>query len=225
MNGLAARLETGRWQEHVEKIAERARDNDIDASALVAMGDDSADALLAFFPRAVQADHRAALVQAIESASALIDPVFDCDQNHTRLSGAPAGRAQRAARRRLSVVGVGVAQYQDGREKKRRRSGAGTRRRIHVRGACRISRRHPSLHQGIYAIAAKTLGRAQALKTERGLIDFSDMEQLTLARRGQSARARMPAKTNSTCCWSTNSRTPIPCSLHCSSNSRAWRSG
>jgi hypothetical protein len=32
----------------------------------------------------------------------------------------------------------------------------------------------------VYAIAAQTLDRFQTLKTERGLIDFTDMEQLAL---------------------------------------------
>jgi ATP-dependent helicase/nuclease subunit A len=68
-----------------------------------------------------------------------------------------------------------------------------------VRAAAAVYERHPRFHADIrdyienaYAIAAQTLERFQAIKTERGLIDFSDMEQLTLrALDDDTVRARL----------------------------------
>ena len=77
MNGLAARLSAGRWQDQVLKIADRARDNDIDGAALIAMGTASADALLAYFPKAQAGNHRAEFARAIDAARVNIDPALD----------------------------------------------------------------------------------------------------------------------------------------------------
>ena len=181
MNALAARLETGRWQEHVEKIAERARDNDIDGDALRAMGTDSARALLEFFPprsarrpsRGVAAGDR---LRARDDRSGV-----RLDQDHARISRAVADREQRAARRRLSVVRLGVAEHEGGRRKKatRRRRGCARRRRC-TRCIPIFTPTCTATSKASTQSPRKTLGRSQALKTERGLIDFSDMEQLTL---------------------------------------------
>jgi ATP-dependent helicase/nuclease subunit A len=180
MNALAARLETGRWQEHVEKIAQRARDNDIDGDALRAMGTDSARALLEFFPRIRQGDHCAALLQAVDSARAMIDPVFDPTKT-TREYLDRLQTASNALRGEDCPWSVWVSLSTKSAAKKSEAEAA------RVRAAAALYEVHPDFHadvygyvEGIYAIAAKTLGRSQALKTERGLIDFSDMEQLTL---------------------------------------------
>jgi hypothetical protein len=77
MNGLAARLSAGRWQDQVGRIADRARDNDIDVAALIGMGSASADALLAYFPKPQIGNHRAAFARAIVDARADIDASLD----------------------------------------------------------------------------------------------------------------------------------------------------
>src|SRR5262249_55573867 len=77
MNGLAARLSVERWQKAVRDVADRARDNDVAPDALIAMGRDSADALLAFFPRPQRGDQRGALLKAIDAARGGIDLRID----------------------------------------------------------------------------------------------------------------------------------------------------
>ena len=81
MNALAARLELDRWQAAVKRIVDLARDNDLDASALVAMGRENADALLAFFPEPVEDDLSPTLEEAVEHAVTHID--LDGDSTKT----------------------------------------------------------------------------------------------------------------------------------------------
>ena len=180
MNGLAARLGTGRWQEHVEKIAERARDNDVTGAALAAMGGHSVDSLLAFFPRPQPGDHGAALLGAIDSAREMIDPIFDSTKT-TREYLERLQSAGNALRGEDCPWSIWVSLSTKAAAKKSEGEAA------RVRAAALKYECHPVFHddirryiEGVYAIAAKTLGRFQTLKTERGLIDFSDMEQLTL---------------------------------------------
>ena len=59
----------------------------------------------------------------------------------------------------------------------RRRGAPGGRA---LRDTCRLSPRHSRLHRGRVRYRARALERFQAIKRDRGLIDFTDMEQLTL---------------------------------------------
>ena len=93
MNGLAARLSAGRWQDQVLKIADRARDNDIDGAALIAMGTASADALLAYFPKPQTGNHRAEFARAIDAARVEHRSVARFHQDDARLPRTTADRA------------------------------------------------------------------------------------------------------------------------------------
>ncbi|HET6471146.1 MAG TPA: UvrD-helicase domain-containing protein [Pseudomonadales bacterium] len=181
MNALGRRMSITRgWQKQVEDIVNRARDNDIAVDSLVAMGADSADRLLAFFPRPRAGEHRAAFANAIETALAAIDPSFD----------STAGTAKyldrlRDARLALAHEDCPWATWISlGKAKATKKSEEHAAR---VREAAMRYEVHPEFQGDIrryielvHSIAARTLGRFQKLKTERGLIDFADMEQLAL---------------------------------------------
>ena len=80
MNLRATRLDliddrSGRsWQDHVKKIADQARSNDIDVGVLAAMGQESADRFLGHFPEPTCDEQAAAaLIAATREAIASID--------------------------------------------------------------------------------------------------------------------------------------------------------
>jgi ATP-dependent exoDNAse (exonuclease V) beta subunit len=181
MNELSQRLSIPRgWQKNVKDIVDRARDNDIAAAALVAMGVTSADRLLAYFPPARLGDHRAALVRAIETALAEIDPTFDATVGTAKyLDRLRDARFQ--LRREDCAWSAWISLSRAKATKKSEPQAA------RVREAAMRYEVHPEFRSDIrryieliHSIAARALGRFQVLKTERGLIDFTDMEQLTL---------------------------------------------
>src|SRR5262245_11371722 len=68
MNRLAARLGIATWQTDVKRVADRARENAVGPTALMAMGTTSADTLLAFFPTPKRGDHLKVLLRTIDDA-------------------------------------------------------------------------------------------------------------------------------------------------------------
>ena len=180
MNGLAARLSVGVWQDDVKRIADRARDNDVAADALITMGRESADALLAFFPAVERGDHRASLLGAIDAARAGIDPLFDTTKG-TREFLDTLRDASYLLRHEdcawslwMSLAKAAATKKSDG--------WAATVRTAALRYTV-AAEFHADIRayvERVYAIAARTLARFLVLKTERGLIDFTDMEQLML---------------------------------------------
>ena len=180
MNALAARLSIERWQDDVKRVADRARDNDIAAAQLTAMGAESADSLLAFFPLPVDADHKGALLRAVDAARRTIDVTTD-----TTKGTAGYLEALQSARFLLQHEDCGWSLwFALSKAKATKKSDA---QAAAVRAAAQRYEQHADFHRDIrryiercYTIAAATLERFQALKTQRGLIDFSDMERLTL---------------------------------------------
>jgi ATP-dependent exoDNAse (exonuclease V) beta subunit len=181
MNALTQRMSIARgWQKNVKDIVDRARDNDIATDALVAMGAASADRLLAFFPKVRTGNHRAALVQAIETALVEIDPTFDSTVGTAKyLERLRDARFQMQREDCPWSVWISL-----GRAKATKKSEPQAAR---VREAAMRYEIDPDFRtdirryiESVHSIAARALGRFQALKTERGLIDFTDMEQLTL---------------------------------------------
>jgi len=179
MNALAVRLSSGDWRADVKRIADRARDNDATPQALTVMGRDSADSLLDFFPAAAQTDHRATLVRAIEDACAVIDTTADTTaltRDYLELLNSARYLLQRDCAWslwfKLSKAKPGAKN--DGHAAAVRQAALGYETHPEFRADIR------NYIERVFSIAAATLGRFQALKTERGLIDFTDMEQLTL---------------------------------------------
>ncbi len=169
------------WQDHVRRIAQEARSNDIDPADLPGMGRESADRLLGYFPEATcGAEASEALLAAVENAIADIDLVTDTTKGThkyvARLRNAAAELRRDDCRWTLwiSLSKAGPT--------KRSEDAA-----IPVRAAAACYDRHADFHadirgyiNGVFAIAGETLDRFQRLKTARGLVDYPDMEQLML---------------------------------------------
>ena len=180
MNVRGARLQLGRWQGVVKKIADFARDNDLDAAALVETGRENADAVLAFFPEAAGNDRPAALSQAIQDALSGID--LDGDRTQTtrkyvaRLEGAAA---------RLDRSDCPWSVWMSLSKEKPAKASQGVAEPVWT-AASRYDA-HPRFQEdlrvyteGAFDIAARALDRFADLKQRAGLIDFGDMEQIML---------------------------------------------
>lgn len=192
MNRVAWQLEIDDWREDVKKLVDRARDNDVSADRLRAMGPASADSLLSFFSEAKNGDWDEKLVSAVRDAL----NVIDLDRDTTK------GTARYVATLRSAI-------YQLRRPPVRwslwmtlsqaQATKASEPIAARVRAAAASYEVHPRFHQDIrdyietaYESASEALARFQAIKTKRGLIDFSDMEQLTLRALDDSAvRSRL----------------------------------
>lgn len=169
------------WQDHVKTIADQARSNDIHAGALGAMGRESAGRFLDYFPEASCGEEASkALRAAGRRAVATIDLEVD-----TTKGSASYVRDLRAAVAELGRDDCPWSLWISLSKKsptKKSESAA-----IPVQTAASRYDRHSGLHadvrgyvEGVFAIAGEALARFQDIKTERGLIDYNDMEQLAL---------------------------------------------
>ena len=169
------------WQDHVRKIAEETRSNDISPSALPTMGRESADRFLSYFQEAACADEaRETLLAAVEDAIVNIDPEADVTKktrdyvNNLRRAAAEIPRDDCRWTLWISLSKWSPAKKSESRA-------------MPVRAAASSYDRHLGFHadirryiEGVFAIAGEALACFQALKTERGLVDYDDMEQLAL---------------------------------------------
>ncbi|HEX6993439.1 MAG TPA: UvrD-helicase domain-containing protein [Gammaproteobacteria bacterium] len=181
MNAVAWRLGIDDWRGDVKTIADRARENAVSPDALAAMGRRSADDMLAHFPKPEDRDWDGALFTAVQTALDEIDLDVDTT-NGTRgyyewLKGAIYGLRRPPVPWSLWIT----ASKSSARAKSDHIA-------ARVREAAAAYDRHPQLHADLreyveqsYSIAARALARFQEIKTERGLIDFGDMEQRLLA--------------------------------------------
>ena len=169
------------WQDHVRRIAQEARSNDIDPAELPAMGRESAERFLGYFPEATcGAETVEVLLAAIEEAIASIDLVSDTTRG-TRDYVAKLRSAAAELRRDDCKWTLWISLSKAGPT---RRSAAAA---IPVRAAAACYDRHADFHadirgyiEGVFAIAGESLDRFQSLKAARGLVDYPDMEQLML---------------------------------------------
>ena len=169
------------WQDHVQKIAGETRSNDIDPGTLSTMGRESADRFLAHFPGGICGEEkRKALLVAIREAIANIDLAVDptaatrkyVDQLRSAAAEIPRDDCRWALW--ISLSKWSPAKKSEGPAMK-------------VRAAASSYDSHSGFHadirgyiEGVFTIAGETLSRFQSLKTERGLVDYEDMEQLAL---------------------------------------------
>ena len=174
------RLGTG-WQDHVRRIAQEARSNDIDPAELPGMGRESAERFLGYFPEATcGAETVEALLEAIEKAIASIDLVSDTTKG-TRGYVTKLRSAAAELRRDDCQWTLWISLSKTGPTKRSMDAA------IPVRAAAACYDRHVDFHadirgyiEGVFAIAGETLDRFQKLKTARGLVDYPDMEQIAL---------------------------------------------
>ena len=212
MNLCAARLDliderSGRsWQDHVKKIVDQARSNDIAAGALATMswrqtddtnaggrsndiaagalatmGRESAERFLRHFPEATCDEQAtAALKEAIHEALGSIDLESDTTKGTAAYVDGLRDAAAMLGRDECPwTLWIGLS-----KKVPRKKSEAAA---APVRAAASCYDRHAGFHadirayvKGVFAIAGEALARFQAIKTERGLIDYEDMEQLAL---------------------------------------------
>ena len=180
MNARGARLELDPWQGAVKKIADLARDNDLEAAALAAMGRENADALLAFFPAAARDDPTPAFAAAVEHALSRID----LDRDPTKTTRNYVARLHTAAPRLRRPDCPWSVWMSLGKE---RPAKASQTLAEPVWTAASQYDTHPRFHadlrsytEGAFQVAARALERFADLKRRAGLIDFGDMEQLML---------------------------------------------
>lgn len=169
------------WQGCVKDIVDQARSNDIDASALAAMGCENADRFLDYFPESTGSEKASgALVAAIHKAIADIDLETDITKGTAKyvdaLQAAVAelGRDDCRWTRWISLSKAAPT--------KKSQPAA-----VPVQAAASLYDRNAAFQadirgyiEGVFEIAGDTLDRFQAIKSERGLIDYGDMEQLAL---------------------------------------------
>ena len=187
MNLCAARLglideRSGRsWQDHVKKISDQARSNDIAAGALATMGRESAERFLCHFPEATCDEQAtAALKEAIGEALGSIDLESDTTKGTADYVDGLRDAAAMLGRDECPwTLWIGLS-----KKVPRKKSEAAA---TPVRDAASCYDRHAGFHadirayvEGVFAIAGEALARFQDIKTERGLIDYEDMEQLAL---------------------------------------------
>ena len=169
------------WQDHVTRIAKQSRSNDIDPGAIAEMGRGSAERFLAYFPEAMAEDGaREALLAAVEGAIANIDLVSDKTSKTRDYVGRLRSAAAELPRENCRwTLWISLS--------KRAPAGRSEGPSLPVREAASCYDRHPGFHadireyiEGVFEIASGALSRFQSLKTERGLVDYEDMEQLAL---------------------------------------------
>lgn len=178
MNRFAERLGLTDWQGTVKDIADKARENDVGPDALIAMGITNADDLLAFFPDVLESDPTDDLIHAVGHG---VEALTDDGTKKT----ADYARTLRDAQARLTRVDCPWSEWM-------RLSGSDAAKANQsisneIRAIASGFEAHPAfqadLHgfvAAVFRIAAESLRRFQAIKRSRGLIDFTDMEQLTL---------------------------------------------
>ena len=196
MNLLAERLGTidfrrgTSWEDHVRKIAGEARSNDINPMALQEMGRESADRFLGYFPEPDCDDEATgALLAVAEEALASIDLVYD-DTRGTRVYVDLLQMVVAALKRDACPWWRWISLSKNLPTKKSEVAA------LPVMAAASCYDRHGGFQrdirsyiEGVFAIAGKAIDRFQELKTERGLVDYDDMEQLALRALDNSAVA------------------------------------
>ena len=179
--GLVDDRERKSWQDHVRKIVEETRSNDIDLKTLPTMGRKSAGRFLGYFPEAICGDEtQEALLTAVREAIANIDLAADATAKTReyveRLRSATAELPRDDAQ---WTLWISLSKWSPAK----RSEGPA----MLVRERASSYDRHMGFHadirgyiEGVFAIAGEVLACFQALKTERGLVDYADMEQLVL---------------------------------------------
>ena len=166
------------WQAVVKAIADKARENNLSDNALRAMGARNADDLLAFFSAPSDEDPTRALADVVTTTI--------CELPRGSYKGIDKYRAL------LEDQAADLKEPDCPWSVWMRLAGTSSLKSIadevdRVQSTASRYASHPGFHrdlrgytEGLFDIAADTLGRFQTAKRERGLIDFNDMEQLVL---------------------------------------------
>ena len=180
--GLIDPQERTSWEVDVRKIAEEVRSNDIDPAALPAMGRENADRFLDFFPQA-DCDEEATrnLRTAAERALERIDLEYDTTKGTRKYVDLLHDAVAELKARRCPFGRWISLSKKTADERRARNSRSRCKPLLPATTATRVSTATSvSYVEGVFIIAAESISRFQDLKTERGLVDYDDLEQLTL---------------------------------------------
>lgn len=184
LEAIAHRLGLDGWNNTVREIVDKARINRIDTATLRTQAIANHQAFLGFFPTPAQTDLTQDLRQEVEVAlkacRALIAQGIDT-------TGVTAGYADQleSIAHILDTGDLPWSQWV-----KLAKSSPGAKARTHAQPVKAVAEQyaaHPRLHgdiktylETLFALAADAAQAYQAIKAERGLMDFSDQEQQVL---------------------------------------------
>jgi len=178
MNGLAYRLGQEDWKKVVKDIVSTARSNNQSSEDIKGSGQDSADSLLSFFPKVSPKDLDQELYEVVESAIKFIEDGEDTTVGTKKYLASIKDFVAPIKYKNL-VWSNWVKLSKDKTTKKSLEACEAVQR------VAADFERHPRLQQdirdyceSIFEIAAKALEHFQYSKKVRGLIDFTDQEQL-----------------------------------------------
>lgn len=168
------------WKGQVREIINAARTNDIGVDLLPTLAVSSVESLLAFLPEPAAEDLDALLLEAIDTASEQISSNGD-DTKGTQ----DYLREIESAKRQLSDSTMPWSRWVA--LSKSKPTKASEAQAIPVVNVASRVESHPRLRKDIreytvavFALAAKSLAMFQQLKEERGLLDYTDLEQRTV---------------------------------------------
>ena len=188
MNVLSVRLglaERGapRWHAAVKRVVDLARENDIDSTKLRGMAEDNVAELLRFFGKTLDADPTDELRRRVAVASKMledgIDPTDTTDQTKKYRQLLVEAETSLGRHDCPWQIWMRLATRAPGKKSKVCSPP--------VQEIAVLYEHHPRFQddlrtftRAVYEIAADCMRRFKQLKTDHGLIDFADMEQLTL---------------------------------------------
>ena len=194
MNALSVRLglvDRGvpQWQSTVKYIVDIARENDIGPDELRGMAKGNADDLLAFFGEPLQTEPTDELKSRVAEAAEMPKDGTKTTETYRELLVNSSASLQRG--NCPWQVWMRLATQQGGKKS--------SPHWAPVKRAAAFYERHPRFQEelrafteGVYETAADCMSRFEQLKTDHGLIDFADMEQLALhALDQQTVRERL----------------------------------
>ena len=183
MNALSVRLNlversVPQWQQTVKYVADIARENDIGPAALRGMAERNVAELLGFFGETLDTDPTDALRERVAAAAAeMPDDGIKKTKDYRALLEEATASLQRQGCPWPIWMRLAVSE-----PAKKARAYSTPIQEIAV-----LYEHHPSFQddlrtftRGVYDIAADCMQRFAGLKTDHGLIDFADMEQLAL---------------------------------------------
>ena len=181
MNSLQARFDDKEdWRDKVKRIADVARANNTNETALAGFGQSCADEMLAYFPRPVARNLWRELEEAVAMAIEGINSIDDETKKTSAYLDYLTRLRPLIAQKRLTWR----QWVKLGKECPAKKCSAVA---APVAAAASMYDAHPALHNDIrsftetlFRLAAGSLRHYQDMKTKRGLIDFVDQELLML---------------------------------------------
>ncbi len=181
---IAQRLDVENWEASVRRLADLARQNDIDAASLAQQADRSWQGLREIFPQAAEQSRTeldARLREALAEARVNLEQVSDT----TKKTAAVRQFIRRAG---AIMESGGELPWSDWVRLSKLAPGVASRELVQpVMDLAALHATHPGLHadleayiRGVYATAAEALERYADYKASNGLVDFIDQEHEAL---------------------------------------------